>query len=259
MMTAFLIFDWLLLEAVLLAYCAAGVGAHRLRGLCIAVNMSLIAWLAPLPLAIGGYVTNWGNIWYAFVVLAQCVILEQMGVAAARKTLWDVALLLAGWLVAAHMFASTPDVPGHEAWTAAVRLIAGHEPHASMASFAAWWLGQGVLILVWWEVRPQLGAVGAMVVASLACQAIDTPVFFIGAFWHVWPGAALIEAMAVGFVVKAGLAVLSVPLFMFVVGARKTKREPVDPACAGCVLYQRAVGVADRARPNGNGSVSTQM
>ena len=195
---------------------SARVSVFALRGRVIAMNMILIALFAPLLMEIGGHVSNIGNVFYAAAVAGQCVILERYGVAAAHRSVTMiygtvVALFLLVWTVLRF-----PVVDGDE-YMAAAHLLLARSPDVLVASFAAFALGQGVLIRVWETVRPRAPFAVAALLASCACQAVDTPVFFIAAFWRTHAVSWIADAMAVGFLLKCGLAVALMPAVLVAV------------------------------------------
>ena len=221
------------IETALIVWAARGDTPYRLRGLTV-INMLLIALFARALLDTGAGISNITNICFASIVCCQCIVLAKHGIHAQRATILMVNYSMTCMFALTYAVSQFPVVPGNEAFMRAMSEVCRWTYEIAAASFVAFFASQEALWRCWHGYKSRFGAVLSMLLASWACQAVDTPVFFTIAFLWREPTAWIIEAAATGFMVKCGLAVAFVPAFVLATS------QPV-------------------ARLNGNGSVSTQM
>ena len=178
------------------------------------INMVLIILFGRALLDLGAGITNIGCICYATVVCGQCVVLVRHGIEAKRRTIgmvnWTLIWLFAG-MACMDFF---PVIPTNEPFREHMHTIAYWTPRIASGSFAAFFLGQETLGRTWLLFRARHSQVTAIVLASLACQAVDTPIFFGVAFLGDMPGDQMVEAMAIGFLFKGALTIAFIPAFV---------------------------------------------
>ena len=203
------------IECVALVVFTRYPGPYRLRSVVCSGNIVLVTLFGGMLIDFGFGVSNIGNIWYAAAVCSQCILLARHGRQAALDTLpmvYGVLLFLFSICWTLRLF---PVVPGNEVFVAAVHAIADHEARLVAASFAAFAFTQFVLITVWDQTqRHGLHAIPAMLIATVAAQAVDTPIFFVIAFWQQMPVETMIDAMLTGFLVKCALGAAFTPAFV---------------------------------------------
>ena len=180
----------------------------------VRINMVMISMFAPMLVGIGQFETNIGNVFYSSVVCAQCVLLELRGPTGARRSIPQVNMVMVILFAMCWVMGRVPTVPGNEAFVEAARTVAHHSMKVVSASFAAFFLSQQVMIRAWVRLRRRHGPVISAVIASFACQAVDTPVFFTVAFWGELSPSQIAEFASVGFLFKCTLAVAFIPAFL---------------------------------------------
>ena len=199
-------------EAGIILYAASKAVPFYLRILGVVVNMLVIALYGPFLVSISGWTTNVGCIWFVAATVSLCIIMEQYGRHAARVVIPLVYAAQTGVIMIGFLLHSFPAVPDNPAMTA-ILVVSDHSLRVVAGSFSAFFLSVGmVLIPAWTALRPRLGVVKASALACIACQIVDTPAFFIPAFWGVVPDAKLLEIMAVGLAFKVMLAVVFMPV-----------------------------------------------
>ena len=180
----------------------------------VRINMFMISLFAPMLVGAGQITTNLGNVFYAAVVCCQCVLLELRGPPAAQKSIPQVNMVMVVLFAMCWVIERFPSVPGNEAFVEAAKTVAHHSLTVVTASFVAFFLSQQIMIRAWVRLRRVHGPVAASLLASCACQAVDTPVFFSVAFWDQLSPAQIVDFASVGFLFKCVLAVAFVPAFL---------------------------------------------
>ena len=170
------------------------------------LNMVLVTLFGGVLFDWAGYTTNCGNVWYADVMLTQWLVMRRFGwrngLRAAASIFVGLLMLL---LMAATLQAQLSDSPLDRAY--GVVIVASR--NFTVASFMAFWLGQGVLIAIYraYDKRRLWLCYG---VAIVAAQAVDSAVFFPVAFNSF--DISLLNAALAGFVVKIWLGLLAMPV-----------------------------------------------
>ena len=170
------------------------------------LNMVLITLFGGVLFNWAGYTTNCGNVWYADVMLTQWLVMRRFGW---RNGLRAAANTFAGLLMLLLMAASLQAALSDSALDTAYGMVIDASRDFTVASFMAFWLGQGVLLSIYraYETRPIWLCYG---VAIVAAQAVDSAVFFPVAFNSF--DISLLNAALAGFAVKIGLGLLAMPL-----------------------------------------------
>ena len=213
MHTALAIALMVLVESAAIIWASRTAHDGNLRMISL-VNMMLIALFGRALMDIGIGITNIGCISYVSVVCSQSIIMTRSGVEACRRTIgitnWTLIWIFAG-MACMDFF---PVVTGNEAFRSDMHTISYWTPRIAAGSFAAFFIGQETLWRTWAMLRDRHHPVIAVVLASVACQAVDSPVFFGVAFLGDLAADQIVEAMAVGFLFKAMLTLAFVPAFL---------------------------------------------
>ena len=180
----------------------------------VRINMLMISLFAPMLVGAGQFTTNIGNVFYSSVVCGQCILLELRGPTGARNSIPQVNMVMVIFFAMCWVLGRFPVLPGNEAFVDAARTVTHHSLKVVSASFVAFFLSQQIMIRSWVRLRRRHGPVVAALIASCACQAVDTPVFFTITFWGELPPAMIAEFASIGFLFKCVLAVAFVPAFV---------------------------------------------
>lgn len=212
-------------ESALVVWAAAMSDRYAIGKRVVALNMMLIALFGPALLSLGGVVSNIGNINYAAAVAAQCVVLETHGPHQARQTVAMVSRMMVALYLLTLCMSLFPVVDGNGDYMAAMRLIVERRADVLAASLAAFVVSQAVLIRAWLMVRARHSFVLAALLAALACQSVDTPLFFVVAFARTTGADEIIAMASAGLLIKAGCAVAFLPACLLAVHLRRSPRR----------------------------------
>ena len=172
----------------------------------------MIALFAPYLVDVFGMTTNIGCLFYAGVVASQCLVMERWGLNIAREEIATTYMRLAAVFAACAVIGVLPVVPGNEAFAESAKLIARFQTSVVIAAFIAFALSQLTLLLLYPKLRRVFGPTGALVLGMVACQAVDSPVFFTVAFPH---DPDLIEFIIKGFLAKVLFGVALMPVVLW--------------------------------------------
>ena len=178
----------------------------------ITVNMILILLFGGKLITIGGYTSNAGNIFYAAVCTAQLMLAQRVGERAALTLLPRLIFaltLLFGLLVA---MSALPILPGNEPTSEIINALSASSARLLVASYLAYFVAQIVLLKVYINLPITL-RFGRYLLAAVACQFLDSVIFFAVAFQA--EAMRLVEIALVGCTLKVALMVLYFPLFHF--------------------------------------------
>lgn len=198
----------LLIESVLIVNASMVQGQYRVRGFMI-INMMLIAAFSPKLFAVGQFVSNYGNAFYASVFCIQCLTLRRFGYEAAIANLWPVLTALATYYVLSGILGLAPAAPWPDALSVAVNTLTMHQFSAAAASALAFLAGQAILL----DVGRRYTAWWGLPFAVVLGQFVDSAIFFPIAFVHL-PVETLLNVVVLGFAAKVLFAVVLVPAYM---------------------------------------------
>ncbi len=198
----------LLAETVFFGFAVVHPHVFRFRHL-VTINFLLVTLFSPLLMSVGPYVTNITSIPYVSLFLFQLVTIERYGLDAAVET---IKTALFGVLAAIVLVFVLSLFPTDNPSDAIIAAIADH-PHRAVASLVAFWLSQTILVILypvlrlqgWWPV-----ATGAIVL--LACQLVDSVLFYPMAFAHRYGFWHIIEIGTTGFMSKLVIGIVMLPL-----------------------------------------------
>ena len=214
MMTAMAMSTLMIVGFVQLIYGAMAPTPGRLQGNAIALNMIIVARFAPVLAEIApGVVVNYTAVSYAVVMCAMTIILERYGRAAFRHAIMMTYAVISFSYAIGFAFTLVPPIAGNEQFANAAALLGHHSLPTMAASFAAFACSMhyGVLA-VWQRFRGQLGVCPTALLAAIAGQAIDSMIFYPISFWTLMDGREIAEAAIIGFLFKAALAVVFLPV-----------------------------------------------
>lgn len=219
MTTALAVVQMVAIETILIVWLA--MKDPRSIFIVINANMVFISMFAPALLDFGWGVASVGCIFYAAVACTQCIILETQGIEASRFSISRVNCWLTMVFLVSFSINNLPGAQSGGEHMEAIRLLTHQSSSIIVASFGAFYLSQTVLVRVWLRVRFHYGPIMSALIATWACQAVDTPIFFAVAFWDVIPAYRLLDMIAIGFVFKCGVSIMLIPAFYVAVhGAR---------------------------------------
>lgn len=215
-------------QALLILYSGYKGRRSYIMGSCIFPNMAMIVIFAPFMITILGYQTNIGSIFYAAVVAGQIFVLERWGPLSARESMPLIYLRLVAILFTCMAIQALPVVPGNETFAEAAKLVSRQQSRVVVAAFSAFALSQLALILTYPYCRRTCGPLVAAFVGMIVCQLIDSPVFYIIAFYGS-PDIAnttLLSMILVGFTAKVFFGALLMPAVFLGIGLAEASDKP---------------------------------
>ena len=169
------------------------------------LNMVLITLFGGVLFNWAGYTTNCGNVWYADVMLSQWLVMRRFGW---RNGLRAATNTFAGLLMLLLMAAALQAALSKSMLDTAYGIVIDASRDFTVASFVAFWLGQGVFIAIY-RATDRRSLWLCYAAAMVAAQAVDSAIFFPIAFGSF--GISLLNAALAGFAVKIGLGLLAMP------------------------------------------------
>lgn len=188
----------------------------------INLNMVMILLFGAKLISLEGFVTNAGNINYATACVAQLILATRLGEQASIKNLWRVGFAMAFVLSMIWTLALFPVLPGNEEISHIIALIAERSGDFAIASFLAFFIAQFSLLKIYfsWHGTPMWVR---FVVGAIACQVLDSVVFFTIAFQL--SALQMLEFALTGCIFKIGLMLAFYPIFLYVVPDPLRARE----------------------------------
>lgn len=185
--------------------------AARAFSMLSAINMVMIAFVGAKLTSVLGGITNVGNVLYAAVILAQCIVIERWGRRAAIENIALVFVAIATVFVVGQAIKHAPGVPGNGA-AAHIDAVLAASPAMTFASFVAFAIVQYGIVVMYQVFAGRMSAPLRYLAAAIVAQVLDSVLFFSVAFYRAVDHAVVLEIMAVGFVIKVAFAMLTAPV-----------------------------------------------
>lgn len=190
----------------------------------ITINMVLIMLFGGKLVTIFGYTSNAGNVFYAAVCVAQLMLAQRVGEQAAASNIGGILFRLSLLFVLLATLAQLPVLPGNEETSGVVHFLFSSSARFLVASYLAYFVAQIVLLKVYINLSIR-SRFGRYLLAAVACQVVDSIIFFTVAFQA--EALRLIEIALVGCTLKVGLMVLYFPFF-------QRAAQDSKPTCIAC-------------------------
>jgi uncharacterized integral membrane protein (TIGR00697 family) len=190
------------------------LGKQGLAGLIVA-NIILVSCFGALLIPLFQWTTNAGNVFYASIFLTTQVATEHYGVKAAFTSMWvGFGALVLFVLLAQYSIRFTGGIDSG-ALVTSMHNVFTVVPRIALASMAAYLISQSLNIWLFSTLRKYMNK-RLLWLRSLASSAVgqlvDSIIFFSIAFAYTITDQQLLQAMAVGFVVKLFVAIIGIPV-----------------------------------------------
>ncbi len=210
-------------EALLIASAVLDIGivflAYRMGKewlyTTIVINLLLIALFGAKLIAIFGFATNIGNVFYASVFFATYLLLEHGKREDGERAIWIGVAAVAFFFVLMKGALYLTSIPETAEVSALMDQVLALAPRVAIASVAAYIVAQYAnvtLYTAWYEpdggVHWWLRAMSVM----MAAQLIDSLIFFTVAFVGKVPTDVVLQSIIVGYVIKILIGAVSTPL-----------------------------------------------
>ena len=160
------------------------------------------------------------------------ILTEVYGYAYDRRAVWAGFAALAFAAIMAQIVITLPVAPGEymAQYQQGMVSVFGNSWRIALASMLAFWCGSFVnsYVLAKLKIWTQGRFLWVRTIGSTAFgELVDSSLFYVLAFYGIWPIQELIQVALVQYVLKTSWEVLATPLTYWVVGALKRK-ESVD-------------------------------
>ena len=160
------------------------------------------------------------------------ILTEVYGYAYDRRAVWAGFAALAFAAIIAQIVIALPVAPGEymAQYQKGMVSVFGNSWRIALASMLAFWCGSFVnsYVLAKLKIWTQGRFLWVRTIGSTAFgELVDSSLFYVLAFYGIWPIQELIQVALVQYVLKTSWEVLATPLTYWVVGALKRK-ESVD-------------------------------
>ncbi len=160
------------------------------------------------------------------------ILTEVYGYAYDRRAVWAGFAALAFAAIMAQIVIALPVAPGEymAQYQKGMVSVFGNSWRIALASMLAFWCGSFVnsYVLAKLKIWTQGRFLWVRTIGSTAFgELVDSSLFYVLAFYGIWPVQELIQVALVQYVLKTSWEVLATPLTYWVVGALKRK-ESVD-------------------------------
>ena len=160
------------------------------------------------------------------------ILTEVYGYAYDRRAVWAGFAALAFAAIMAQIVIALPVAPGEymAQYQKGMVSVFGNSWRIALASMLAFWCGSFVnsYVLAKLKIWTQGRFLWVRTIGSTAFgELVDSSLFYVLAFYGIWPIQELIQVALVQYVLKTSWEVLATPLTYWVVGALKRK-ESVD-------------------------------
>lgn len=160
------------------------------------------------------------------------ILTEVYGYAYDRRAVWAGFAALAFAAIMAQIVIALPVAPGEymAQYQQGMVSVFGNSWRIALASMLAFWCGSFVnsYVLAKLKIWTQGRFLWVRTIGSTAFgELVDSSLFYVLAFYGIWPVQELIQVALVQYVLKTSWEVLATPLTYWVVGALKRK-ESVD-------------------------------
>ena len=160
------------------------------------------------------------------------ILTEVYGYAYDRRAVWAGFAALAFAAIMAQIVIALPVAPGEymAQYQQGMVSVFGNSWRIALASMLAFWCGSFVnsYVLAKLKIWTQGRFLWVRTIGSTAFgELVDSSLFYVLAFYGIWPIQELIQVALVQYVLKTSWEVLATPLTYWVVGAMKRK-ESVD-------------------------------
>lgn len=160
------------------------------------------------------------------------ILTEVYGYAYDRRAVWAGFAALAFAAIMAQIVIALPVAPGEymAQYQQGMVSVFGNSWRIALASMLAFWCGSFVnsYVLAKLKIWTQGRFLWVRTIGSTAFgELVDSSLFYVLAFYGIWPIQELVQVALVQYVLKTSWEVLATPLTYWVVGALKRK-ESVD-------------------------------
>ena len=189
----------------------------------IVANLIFISIFGAKLIAVFGFTTNVGNIFYAMVFFATYLLIEHYGKEVAQRSIWIGAFGVVLLIIASQFVISLTSESGSMAASRAIETLFGIVPRVALASLTAYTIAQHVNIWLYVKMRERMHGkkvFARMTVAILIAQLVDSVIFFLIAFAGVLPMNILLQTLVLGYAIKVLIGILSIPFMYLSLGMR---------------------------------------
>lgn len=171
-----------------------------------------------------------GVLFFPISYLFGDIVTEVYGYAYDRRAVWTGFAALAFAALMSAVVLALPAAPGAymTQYQAHLMGVFGNTPRIVAGSILAFWCGSFVNSYVLAKIK--IFTRGRFlwlrtIVSTAAGEGVDSSLFYIIAFYGIWPGAQILEVALVQYCLKTGWEIVATPLTYWIVGALKRAEQ----------------------------------
>ena len=184
----------------------------------ICANLILIGTAGPKLIAIFGFTTNAGNVFYAAVFFATYLLIEHHDQKPGVRAIWIGSSAAVLFLIMTQLTLNFGSAPEGQAVSEAFKSIFRVTPRVALASISAYIIAQYLNVRLYHIWKQQTEKAFLWLRAGLTvviAQMVDSIIFFMVAFLGVVSSEAVIQSLTTGYIIKVAVGFISIPLLYF--------------------------------------------
>lgn len=181
----------------------------------IVTNIILVSTFGSQLIEVFGLVTNAGNVFYASIFVAANILVERYGRAVGYRSIWIGFASLVLFVLMSQFVVRNLPIADNLAVSDVIQSLFGGVPRLALASMTAYLVAQNLNVWAFDRLRhkPKPLSLGVSNIASASTgQLVDSVIFFSIAFAGTLPLQGLAQAILVGFILKALIAIAGTPV-----------------------------------------------
>ena len=203
-------YDLILGAYVCVLLCANLIGPAK-------VTTIELPWIGPVTFAAG-------VLFFPISYFFGDIMTEVYGYARDRRAVWTGFAALAFAAFMAFVIVKLPPAEFQKDHQSAIEMIFGNTPRIVLGSIIAFWCGSFVnsYVLAKMKIWTQGKWLWTRTIGSTACgELIDSSLFYVIAFYGLWPNDKLLEVTVTQYVLKTSWEIIATPLTYKIVNALK--------------------------------------
>lgn len=188
---------------------------RELLYIVIVLNILLISSFGAKLITLFGFTTNAGNIFFASVFIATHFLTEHWGRREGYKTMWIGLISLVFFILMGQLALSARGADQSVEVNQALEVVYKFSARIATASILSYLIVQYLNVTIYDTLHQAAGKKLLWLrvfVATAIGQAVDSVLFFSLAFAGAVPQSILIQSILIGFSVKVGVGLISIPL-----------------------------------------------
>ncbi len=214
-------YDFVMAAFVTVLLCSNLIGAAK------AAQVTL-----PFSLPLVGNVITFGSgvLFFPISYIFGDILTEVYGYGRDRRVIWAGfgAMIFAAFMSVVVLSLTPADDPFHREYQTHLQAVFGNTPRIILGSIVAFWCGSFVnsYVMAKMKVHAEGKRLWARIIGSTVCgEFVDSSLFYVIAFYGIWPDHELVGLIIVQYCFKTGWEVLMTPVTYRIVAFLKRKEH----------------------------------